>query len=123
MVLRLQAALAQDGARGAPTLRGVIRVATPPRTRPSQLVGLSFGPDALVDSTVSLRISKGTLWDVTPERLSIEVIDEHVMKGTLEGSARAGKQARRSRAFRAAFVALLAADASHIADPAKPVDP
>jgi len=108
MVLRLHAQGARDGARGAPTLRGVIRVATPPRTQASQLVGLSFGPDALHGSTVSLRISRGTLWNIVPERLSIEVLDEHVVKGTLEGSARPGKQAKRSRAFRAGFVALLA---------------
>jgi hypothetical protein len=106
MVFRLQAVGESDSANGAPTLRGVIRIATPPGTKPEQLLGLSFGPDALVDSTVSLRISRGTLWNVAPERLSIDALDAHVVKGTLEGRARAGKRAKRSRTFRAAFVAL-----------------
>ena len=118
MVLRLQAHGPPDGTRRAPALRGVIRVATPAGTVPSQMVGLSFGPDALDGSTVSLRISKGTLWHVVPERLFIDALDTHMVKGTLEGSARAGKRAKRSRRFRASFLALRAGDVTDT--PARP---
>ena len=86
-------------------------------------MGLPFGPDALVDSTVSLRISRGTLWNVVPEQLTIEALDSHVVKGTLEGSARAGKRAKRSRTFRAAFVALRADEAAEPPAPENPPNP
>ena len=86
-------------------------------------MGLPFGPDALVDSTVSLRISRGTLWNVVPEQLTIEALDSHVVKGTLEGSARAGKRAKRSRTFRAAFVALRADTAAAPPAPGNPANP
>ena len=108
MTLRLQAQMGDAATKRSPSLRGVVRIAVPPKTSPEQLVGLSFGEDALVHSTVSVRISKGTLWTVVLERLSIQAMDEHSMVLALEGQARAGKRAKRSRRFTAAVVALRA---------------
>ena len=105
-LLRLQSHRVATPNKEDPSLRAVIRVATPPNTEISSLVGLSFGPEALKDSTVSLRLSKGTLWTVELERLVISAMDDEVISGTLEGQARAGKRAKRHRIFRTAFVAL-----------------
>lgn len=109
-ILRLQAHQGAEPSKESPALRGVIRIATPPETETSSLVGLEFGPDALHGSTVSVRLSKGTLWSVELERLSIGELGPRVISGTLEGQARAGKRAKRQRRFRAAFVALGVSD-------------
>ena len=106
MLLRLQGHRLGNTPKEAPQLRAVIRIATPPDTAPEDLVGLTFGQDALAESTASVRISKGTLWNVVLQRLAITSIEDNLVTGTLEGEARAGKRARRSRTFRAAFVAL-----------------
>ena len=110
MLIRLQAHRTGVISKDAAQLRAVIRIATPPKTSPEDLVGLSFGADALTESTVSVRISKGTLWNVALKSLSIASMDDNVITGTLEGAARAGKRAKRSRSFRVAFVALRASE-------------
>jgi hypothetical protein len=123
MLLRLQAHRMGQSSKEAPQLRAVIRIATPPNTEPEDLVGLTFQEDALAESTVSVRISKGTLWSVALERLSIASMDANVITGTLEGQARAGKRAKRSRTFRAAFVALRASGRVSGSDALEPVKP
>ena len=105
-LLRLQSHVGAEPSKEKPSLRAVIRIATPPNTPVASLAQLSFGPDALRGSTVSVRLSKGTLWTVELERLSLSEVDTGVLSGTLEGNARVGKRAKRRRSFRAAFVAL-----------------
>ncbi|MGB0589960.1 MAG: hypothetical protein ACPGU1_09810 [Myxococcota bacterium] len=105
-LLRLQGHRMGNTPKEAPQLRAVIRIATPPGTTSEDLVGLTFGQDALAESTASVRISEGTLWNVMLQRLAITSMEENLITGTLEGEVRAGKRAKRSRTFRAAFVAL-----------------
>jgi hypothetical protein len=120
MLLRLQGHRMGSLPKDEPQLRAVIRIATPPNTEPEDLIGLSFGEDALTESTVSVRISKGTLWNVALQRLSIVSMDDNVITGTLEGQARAGKRAKRRRTFRAAFVALRASEPVSVLDEIQP---
>lgn len=96
----------RDGEPEDPVLRAVLPLAVPAGTGLETLQGLDLGPDALRDATVSVTMEGSHHWLVEPTRLRLEEIDEGRIKGTLEGEARRGAQAARSRPFRAGFIAL-----------------
>lgn len=109
VIMRFEAArrgVNDYGVQATPTLRAVIPITLPRGTDASTLAGLTLGEDALRDATVSLQTTGKDLWLVTLTRLSIDTVEDAVVTGSFEGTARRGSRGQTERAFRAGFLAL-----------------
>lgn len=109
VTLRIEASRREDddGAQ-LPRLHAVIPIALPRGTDARQLAGLTLGPDALSGAVASLQTTRRDRWQVDLTHLSLERVEDGLVRGTLEGVARRGARGQRERSFQAGFLALRA---------------
>lgn len=109
VTLRIEASRREDddGAK-LPRLHVVIPIALPRGTDARQLAGLTLGPESLAGAVASIRTTRRDRWLIELTHLSLERVDDELVRGTLEGVARRGARGQRERSFQAGFLALRA---------------
>jgi hypothetical protein len=89
----------------------------------STLENLTLEKEALKTATATIRVAKATrLLNrlVELRRLSLEVVDEHLVTGTLEGVTKRGNRAQSSLPFQLGFVAYRGPDTGMVG-PERPI--